>query len=198
MRKVTHTKWVNDDGFAFQFEPVEESLSIKKTKEGFEARYLAQDECYDTGRDEDDCLFLVHYHRSYWIERKSAISADDLRSWYQGEKIEQEKSFHIFAVSALIHSGVWLKLGQRSFESDSMGWDTSHVGAVLAAKKEFKTRKRAEKAAESLIDEANKINSGEVFLIVKEAYTKAKEPIDYDVVGGHVGLKYALNELKGF
>lgn len=199
MKKVVSTKYVDDNGMEFRFEPIDDTLTIKKTKGGYEARYLAQDDfsCQDD-MDDDNGLFLVHYHRDYWIEKKGIITEDDLREWYQGEKIVQEKEYHIFPVSALIHSGVWLQLGLRHFDCDAQGWDTSHVGAVLVSKDEWKSVKKAEKAAESLIEELNKINSGEVFGLVKETYDKDKTPLDVDSCWHFVGLGYAKESLKEF
>jgi hypothetical protein len=198
MKHVVKETWIDDDGMPFRFEPLEDTLTVTKTETGFEARYLIQDEI----RDADDLLgddsevFLVHYHRDFQRENKPVIVEDDLRSWYQGEKIAQEKDWFIFPVTALIHSGVWLKLGTGRFEMDAQGWDTSRVGAVLASKKSYKTKAKAEAAAETLIQAWNEILSGQVYCIVKETYTKSKKPLDYDLIGGYVGHKFALEELK--
>jgi hypothetical protein len=191
-------RFLSDDGFEFHSEPIEDTLTLKETKDGFEAKYLVQDECYDTDDRADEGLFHVNYHRDYWVENKKIITEDDLKEWYQTGKCSQQKEYHIFPLKSLIHSGVWLSLGTGGFECDTGGWDTSHVGAVLVSKKEWKTKAKAEKAAESFVDEANKLNSGDVYCCVREMFNKDKEPVDYDVCGGFIGFDYAKKSLKDF
>jgi hypothetical protein len=110
---------------------------------------------------------LVHYHRDFQVEDDKLVTEDDIRDWYNGKKIEAMKSHYIFPVSALIHSGVWLSL-ESSFPSDSGGWDTSHVGAILIPKTEVKTKTAAFKLAGSSIDSWNDILSGNVYGFIVE------------------------------
>lgn len=110
----------------------------------------------------DDNLFLVNYHRDFEVRRDEIITEDDVRSWYQGEKIEQSKQYHIFQLSMLSHSGVWLSLNS-SFACDAGGWDTSRVGVVLVSKKEAKTKEKAVKLADGLIESWNDCLSGNVY-----------------------------------
>jgi hypothetical protein len=91
------------------------------------------------------------------------VTEDDIREWYQGNKIPQMKEYWIFPVSAYIHSGVSLSLGNCSFPFDGGGWDTLHVGAVLCSKKEWKTSKKARKYAEGQIETWNDYLSGNVY-----------------------------------
>lgn len=132
--------------------------------------------------------FLVHFHRDCWIEN-DVISENNLREWYNGEKISQSTNYFIFAVSAYIHSGVVLSL-ENTFPSDGYGWDTSHVGAVLVDKKEAKTKKQAYKIAKSVVDEWNEYLSGDVYgFVVDEG--------EGDSCGGFYGdYKYAIEEAK--
>lgn len=124
---------------------------------------IFQDEDYnETPNDWGDGVTLVHYHRDFTIEAKKLISGHELESWYNGEKIEQEKTHYIFPVSALIHSGVWLSLSD-TFASDGGGWDTSHVGALLVDKKEAKSRKDAYRIASGTLQVWNDLLSGNVY-----------------------------------
>lgn len=183
-------------GFKFTFMPVEDSLTITKTEQGYEAKYLVLDEdAMPPDEWGDDSIFLVHYHRDCWVENKKVINENDLREWYQGEKISQTKEYRLFPVAALIHSGVWLSLS-TNFHEDPGGWDTSHVGAILVSKKEWKSYKKALKAAESLLETWNMYFSGDVYGIVKETYDKNKEQINQESVWGYYGYKYALQALK--
>ncbi len=195
IKKVT--SYINDDGFEFTFEPIEDSLTIDKTKDGFEVRYLAHDPYpLSPEEDGDDNLFLVHYHRDFTITNP-CITEDDLSNWYQGEKIPQEKDYHIFKVSALIHSGVRLSL-VYSFSCVSGGWAPSHVGAILASKKEWKTKEKAVYCAEKLIEIWNQYLSDDVYICIKELYDSEKKQLGCDCVRGYYGYKEALEELKTF
>jgi hypothetical protein len=55
-----------------------------------------------------DNLFLVHYHREFAVSRDDIITEEDCREFFAGEKIAQEKDYHIFLTKAYIHSGVVL------------------------------------------------------------------------------------------
>lgn len=187
--------YVNEDGFEFNFEPIEDTLSIRKTKDGFEARYLIQDEmCESPDEDGDDAVFLVNYHSDFQIERDNIITEDDVKAWYQAtRKVSQEKDYHMFALACLVHSGVWLSL-ESNFHCDPGGWDTSHVGVVLIAKAEGDAAKACE-LAQGLIEYWNKYLSGDVFCTVKEEYDKDKKPIDYECCGGCYGYNHAQEAL---
>ena len=214
VKKIVNTRYVDDEkGFEYTFEPIEDSITIKKTKSGYEARYLVQDEHYD-GPDErgDDGLFLVNYHRDFDVRRDSVITKDDLVNWYRGDfedykddpddenedgRFPLEEKYYIFKLACLSHSGVWLSL-RHSFDCDPGGWDTSHVGAVLVSKEEWPDRAKAIEAAEGLVETWNQYLSGDVYGCVVEYYDKKKQQIDHDSCWGFYGHKYALEELKGF
>jgi hypothetical protein len=193
------TVFENEDGFEFSHEPIEDTLLIVKTKGGFEARYLVQDDdpIYPDD-DGDESLFLVHFHRDFRVEKKDIIKRDDLAAWYNGEKIPQEKDYFIFKVSALIHSGVYLRLGSSAPQNSYMGFDDCHVGAVLVSKSEFKTRAKAEKAAAGLVENWNQVLSGDVYGCVVEFYNKDKEQIDLESCWNFCGYEEAKKELVDF
>lgn len=197
IKKRTTIRYTDEDEeFEFTFEPIERSLNILETPTGYEARYLTTDDFPQSPSEwEGDNLFLVNYHRDFWIENKKIISEKDLIAWYQGEIIPQTKDYHIFVLSALIHSGVWLSLNY-SFPEDSGGWDTSHVGAVLVSKKEWQTKQKAYTAAQSLVKKWNMYLSGDVYAIVVERFNKNKEQISHDEVWGYFGYDYAIKALQ--
>lgn len=212
VKKIVKTQYVDEEeGFDYSFEPVEDTITIKKVNGGFEARYLVQDS-YPIPPDEmdDDNLFLVNYHRDFDVRRDKVITKDDLVNWYRQEfddykedfddgneegKFPLEADYWIFPLSCLVHSGVWLSL-RRSFACDSQGWDTSHVGAVLVAKEEWPEEAKAIEAAESLVEQWNQYLSGDVYGIVKETYDKDKKQVDQDSCFGVYGYKYALEALQ--
>jgi len=195
MRKIT--TWINEDGFEFAFEPIEDTLKIRKHRGGFKATYLVQDELstFDSFID-DSSLCMVNYHRDFRIDQ-DMITEDDARAFYRGGAIPQQKDYWIFPMASYIHSGVRLYLGTASNPSGvGMGeWDTSHVGLVLVSKAEWKTRKKAEAAAEGLINESNLILEGQVYGIVAEYYDKNKKPIGApDSCWGYVGFEDTKRE----
>jgi hypothetical protein len=222
VKKRVVTSYIGEDehaGFEFTFEPVEDTLSIKKTKTGYEARYLVRD---DNSRspDEDDCgdnaLFLVGYHRDFTVDRSTrkdgrsvgCISQELARSIANGGKnedgevveaaMEYVKKYHIFGLEAYIHSGVALALAHEGGFPDRQ-WDVSQLGLVFVSKKEWCTRAKARKAAQGLIETWNCSLSGDVYGCVRETYNNKKEVVgDHDSCWGFYGYKYAIEELKTF
>ncbi len=190
------TIYFDEDGFKFTFEPIEDTLTIKETEDGFEARYLIQDECMDSP-DEwgDEELFLVHYHRNFWVEREKIITQNEVEAIYRGEKTEIEKEYHVFPVSAYIHGGVFLSLND-SFWCDAQGWDTSHAGLALISKKEIRYKKKALELAQGLVETWNIYLSGNVYCLVMETYDKEKTTLEYNILGGVYGYDCAAEELK--
>ena len=202
-----------EKGFEYKFEPIEDSIIIKDLEEkGYEVHYLVQDNdvVFSPDEDRDDNLFLVNYHRDFDVRNDKIISENDLKNWYRQEfddykeswddenevgKFPLEEKYHIFLLSCLVHSGVWLSL-QYSFICDTGGWDTSHVGAVLVSKEEWPEEEKAVEAAEGLVKTWNQYLSGDVYGIITEIYDKEKKQIDYDSCWGYYGYKEALAELK--
>ena len=205
VKKVVTTKYVEEEsGLEFKFEPIEDTISLKPIlsqseedeKKGYAyvLKYLSRDE-NPSSPDEwgNTDLFLVHYHRQFWVERKEMSEEQLMQVYKDGDG--ETKDYWIFPVSAYIHSGVGLSL-KDSFLMDSEGWDTSHVGAVCASKKEWKTREEALKAAESLLTEWNQYLDGKVYCCVREHLDANKESVDYDIVGGFYGEEYAKECLE--
>ena len=198
IKTVVTTRYVGEDGFEFTFEPVEDTLIIGTTPKGYVARYLVQDDNPQSpDENEDNGLFLVNYHRDFDVRRDNIIVKQNVADYYGGEKIPQEDKYHIFNLSMLSHSGVWLSLNS-SFTGDGGGWDTSHVGLVLVAKKEWHKRDKACKAAESLVNEWNAFLSGDVYGCVVEYYDENKKQINQESCWGYIGFEEAKKELKGF
>ena len=107
---------------------------------------------------DNDGLFLIANHRDFFVP-----PSRNERNFDVQEQIDARKrTHHVFLLEAYIHSGVSLALaGEGNFPDRQ--WDVSLLGAVFAAKDEWRTRKAARKAAESLIGEWNKYLSGDVW-----------------------------------
>ena len=180
----------------YRFNPIEQTIKVKKTKKGYTVKYLIQDlNPLSPDSDEDDEVFLVNYHRDFRVERNDIITEEEVIKWYNKEHIEPEKEYHIFMLSCLIHSGVWLSL-DRSFTSDPGGWDTSHVGVILVKKTLAKGYKKALRMANSLIEEWNAYLSGDVYCLVKETYDNEKNPLEYEISCNYYHFEYAKEALK--
>lgn len=197
IEKVVSVKYVGKeevDGFEFDHEPIEDSLTIVETEDGFEARYLVQDEDPQSPNEwGDDGLFLVNYHRDFDVRRDKVITKDEVIDWYRGG--EDKEDYWMFPLSCLVHSGVWLNL-RHSFACDSQGWDTSHVGVVMVRKAEWPEKEKAVEAAKSYVKTWNCYLEGDVYGIIKETYDKDKQQVDNDSCWGFYGYKYALEALK--
>ncbi len=219
IKKVTH--YVSEEGFEFTFEPVEDTVTITKTENGYEARYLVQDDnAMSPDEDEDEGLFLVGYHRDFTVNREkrkydketgrstvidNGISKELAQHIANGGKYEDGsidseakdyiKKYHIFGLEAYIHSGVVLALSNEGNFCDRQ-WDVSQLGLVFVSKEEWKTRVKAREAAIGLIETWNQYLSGDTYGIVKETYDKDKEQLDHDACWGFGGYDYALESLK--
>lgn len=197
MSVIKHTTYRTSDGFDLTFNPVEDTARTTETGTGYTVTYLTHDpDPQSPAEDADDSLFLVHYHRSFEVCRNAIVARDDVQDWYQGRTISQEDQYWIFAVSAYIHSGVQLRLGQVGFAMDTRGWDTSHIGLILASRTEFPTEIAAARAAEHLIGDWNAYLSGDVYGIVQETFDAQKRAIDQDSVWGYVGREWAARSLR--
>jgi hypothetical protein len=123
INKIQTTYWTDDEddyGLQFSFKPVEGTVKEWKTETGYAAKYLTLDE-YAERPDSDDALFLVHYHRQFWVTRDEIVTQNDAKDWYAGLTIPQMETYWIYPVSAYIHSGVFLYLGRGSHPFDHQG-----------------------------------------------------------------------------
>jgi hypothetical protein len=179
-KTMTRTITTTDTGLELSHKPQDDDDVIVEEMDGkITLRYLVQDDDpRPPNEDDDNGLFLVNYHRDFWVINDKFITRDQLASWYRGEKIEQAKTHWIFTLGMYSHSGVILRLGSKSFVGDSRGWDSSMNGAVFVRKDEWKLSAEAEKAAESLVQEWNNYLRGNIWGYVKDVFdAKTKERV---------------------
>jgi len=180
-KTMTRTITTTDTGLELSHKPQDDEDVIIEEKDGkITVKYLVQDTDPESPKEcEDDDIFLVNYHRDFWVTHDKMISEGTLRSWYAGEKIELEKTHWIFRLGMYSHSGVCLQLGSGRFNGDSQGWDSSMVGAVLVSKKVFRLSARAEKCAAGLVQGWNNYLSGDVWGYITDVFdAKTKERIE--------------------
>ena len=135
-------------------------LAEKIYYNGYYINVFYDDDVYSPADWSDD-VFLVHYHRDFWVDNKNA-TRDEIVRWYRNENEEIEKKYWIFPVSAYIHGGVVLSMGSGKGFPD-YEWDVSHVGAVLAERKRIKTAEDAYDECKSVVEEWNDYLSGDVY-----------------------------------
>ena len=107
--------------------------------------------------NDDDSIFLVGFHRDFYISTKEIKKPEDIKGW--------SKTHHVLALNAYIHSGVMLSISAFSDK-----WDSGQLGYVLVKRLAcWKTRKKAEFAARSLVDTWNKyLNGGFCGFIIED------------------------------
>lgn len=201
------------DGFEFTFKPEENTVIVTKQPKGdgvtpgYTVRYLVRDDAPQSPDDfGDDGIFLVGYHRDFYTDHGGKISRTLAQCIFKRGKDEAEddtenaqarewmKSHHIFPLEAYIHSGVSLALSREGNSPDRQ-WDVSQLGLVFVSKKEWRTRKAAEKAARAHIETWNQYLSGDVWGLVREDYREDKSQIEHESVWGYVGFEYAKKAL---
>lgn len=213
MKIKKKTVYVGDEGFEFALQPVDDTVQIKETETGFEARYLVQDDYPESPAEWDNTdLFLVGYHNQFTVNNDKIVTKDQcvdiFRYLYRPEeyKFDKEerdviksflKTYHIFGLEAYIHGGVALSLSYEGNFPDRR-WDVSQLGCVFVSKKYWRTKKSARKAAIGLIEYWNQYLSGDVYGCVVEYFDKDKKFKDIDCCFGFYGHKDALKELTNF
>jgi len=208
IRKEVKTRYIDDkQGLDYTFEPVDGSLTVKKVKGGYEARYLVHDDSPQSPDEwENDNLFLVAYHRDFTVESKLIDNQqaqnlckpdDELDIWEKDFVDAWKLKYHTFGLEAYIHSGVCLALSGKGDFPDRR-WDVSQLGLVFVSKETWPDEDKARDVAKSLIDEWNMYLSGDVYGCILERYDKKKKQIDYESCWGFYGYKNALEELKDF
>jgi hypothetical protein len=202
MKVKKKTIYYTDD-FEFTFEPIEDSLNIKETKEGYEVKYLTYDEYTENPFENWDGIGKF-YH---WKEqgKEEYLKYCELLG-YNPDTREKEKEDNPLAIriDKYEHGNIYYSIKGEGYQCR---WDTSHTWAVwypdkcaLEEIKRFKTKKEQRKRAIELARNAcqlfNNWANGNIYCIVKETYNKNKEKIDYDIVGGYFGGNDALKALE--
>lgn len=169
--KRVSTTYISDEGFSFTFEPVEDTVSIKETPGGYEARYLVQDnDCESPEEWENDGLFLVGYHRDFTVDRGSCA----LETIFRKEEFKKDNGYN-----------------GRAY-ADGYGWKS-----YAEAKKEGLINKQVRRGKYTpgiSKDLACAISENDG--IVKEEYNEKKEQINRDACWGFYGQDNALKALE--
>jgi len=209
----TRTHYVTDkaEGFELRFEPVEDSITVEKTDEGFTVKYLILDDNDQTNNPRENCDELgtmACFHRRYDLgDKNHGINSDDYSGWAVMEKaLIKAGAYVVLPLYLFDHSGITMSVDPERFRAcDSAGWDWGQVGFIFVNKdkvrKEYgklgkKTRERVTSVLLAEVETYDMYLRGEVYCCVRETFNPDKVQIDYDTCGGYIGEKYALEALK--
>ena len=204
IKTIVKKTYINDEGFSFTFEPIEDSLKIIKTKTGFEARYLIQDDNPIDTREDENLGTMVCFHRRYTLGDKTDLNSDMFNGWGELEDylIKEKKAIMILPLYLYDHSGISIKVGsfQGYLPQGHAEFDSGQVGFIYMTAENLKevgfAKNRVEKYLISEVETYNQYLKGDVYCIVKEIFNLNKESIDYDTVGGYYGYEETLKALK--
>lgn len=196
-------KYVHEDGFVFNFSPIEDTLKIKKTKTGYEARYLIQDDMPENPCDNDEGMGNFYHWKDMGKEELAkyceALAYDIDTHEPNGEKENPDA----VKIDKYEHSQIYYSVAG---EGTQCRWDTSHAWAVwlpsaclLDELKAYKGQARRKKCVEYARQACKTINqwqNGDVYCLVCERYGKDKTYIDHDTVGGYYGYSEAVTALE--
>jgi len=216
--KTVTTRYTDEKGFNFTFEPIENSLTIKRMAvnqkdgvknklgkiDGFEARYLTHDNDPIDPREDENLGNMVCFHKRYTLGDKTDLNSDMFDGWQEmyDYLIKEKKAIIVLPLYLYDHSGISMKVGsfQGLLPQGHAEFDSGQVGFVYCSKEDLKrigiTKSKAEKSLQAEVEVYNDYISDNVYSIVKETYDHNKEQIDYDVVGGYFGYDEALKSLK--
>lgn len=198
--KRTITTYTNEEGFDFTFEPIDGTLKITETKDGYTAKYLTTENDPIDPREDDNIGNMICFHRNYCLgDKQDEISKDSFNSWEELETylIKEKNAVVVLPLYLYDHSGISIRTcvhGQHS------SWDCGQVGFIYATKKQLITegitKNQLQKHLIGEVETYNSYISGDVYCTVRETYTKEKEKIDFDSVGNYIGYKYAVDALE--
>ena len=209
---ITKRTIYSTDDFDLTFEPIENSIKIKKTKQGYEVKYLTPDLNPDSPRNGDNLGSMVCFHRRYDLGDKTDLTSDNFNEWgeLKWHIIETKKAVVIAPLYMYEHSGIRIKIGDFYGSGLPQGharFDSGQIGFIYVdeekLKKEYSVKKitkkikeRARQVLESEIDTYDRYVSGDTYTIVKEIYNKNKEQVNMDCVGGFFGYEDSIEALE--
>ena len=145
---------------------------------------IFQDEFNHESPDDwgNEDMFLVAYHRDFYVERESFVQKSDAQLLIASDKSLKEdvedglldefdierldkikKEYFIFPLEAYIHSGIHLSIGNEGNYPDRQ-WDVSCIGLIFIRKDEAENQKdKAHIIAKGLLDTWNDYLSGNVY-----------------------------------
>jgi len=154
---------------------------------GVSVKIIIDEDAQSPQEDADNGLFLVANHREFYVpEPGQKRIGDDWETLHARYK----KTHWVFPIEAYIHSGVCLAFSHVGNFPDRQ-WDVSQVGAIFAAKSEWRLSAKARKAAEGLLETWNQYLGGEVYGFVCD-----DDGLHEDSCWGFYGLEYCEEQAR--
>ena len=200
VRKIVTTRYIDEkEGFEYQFEPIEDTLKIKKTKAGYEARYLIQENDPQDPREDENLGTMVCFHKRYTLGDKTDLTSEQFDGWKALEKylIEEKNAVVVLPLYMYDHSGISIATFRHGQHAS---WDCGQIGFIYATKEDIKRigikKSQVEKSLIHEVEYYNKYVQGDCYCLVKETYNAKKEYIDHDTLGGFFGYSEAVDALE--
>jgi hypothetical protein len=179
-------------------------IKIIKTKTGFEANYLIQDDDPIDPRTDINYSVMVCFHKRYDLGDKTDLNSSMFNGWEElyDYLLKEKKAIIILPLYLYDHSNLTIKIGSfyGLLPQGHAEFDSGQVGFIYCTKEDLKrigiTKARAKKSLMAEVEVYNQYIQGDVYCLVKETYNKDKEQIDYDTCGGYFGYKWAVRELE--
>jgi hypothetical protein len=184
------------DDFELNFEPIEDTIKIKKVKNGYEIKYLTPDTMPDNPRNWGNLGKMICFHRRYDLGDKHEYSIEDIK--------ELVKRQDVIALPLYLydHSGISMKTYPFGIHKN---WDCGQIGYIFVdydtIKKEYgkvnkKTKEQARKVLLAEVETFDMYIKGDTYNIVREDFNNKKEHKNYDIVGGFFGYEDSLKALE--
>ncbi len=195
------------EDFNLQFEPMESTISIEKTKTGYTIKYLINDDVPFNPREDEHLGTMVCFHKRYSsLGDKINLNFDNFNNWddlYDYLKNEK-KAIIILPLYMYEHSGISIKVGSFNglLPEGHARFDSGQIGFIYCTTGDLKrigTKKsNAIKRLKAEVDTYSDYVNGDCYCLVREDFNENKEQINYDICGGFFGIEYAEKALKSY
>ena len=194
-------KYIDENGFEFTFEPIQDTIKITEVKDGagYEARYLISDHDAESPREWDNFGTMLCFHKRYDLgDDTEGKTSEDFNGWEEVEAYlrKEKKAVVVLPLYLYDHSGISMRTYRHGQHAS---WDCGQVGFIYitaeALKKEGVTKAKAEKILIGEVETYDQYLRGDCYTLVKETYTANKTKIDHDTLGGFYGYEYAEKSL---
>lgn len=197
--------------FDLMFEAIDikdpDTYIVEEIPDGYKVKYISIDNDPENPRSGDNLGTMVCFHKRYALgDEEHGYREENFNSWDElKNKIDEDEDLVIILPLYLYdHSGITI----RTYPFEDR-WDSGQVGFIFVSvdkvRKEFSVTDitdemiyKIKTILEGEVEVYNAYLTNNVYRLVKEIFDKDKHQIDYEIVGGYYGIKYAKEELKNF
>jgi hypothetical protein len=188
-------------------EPIEDTIILTKTKNGYEMKYLVQDDEPASPRESENLGKMICFHNHYDLGDKHGYKTENYSGWDELKKdiVKKEQAVVILPLILYDHSGLSMSITREYPFNDP--WDSMHVGWIIANRevvlKEYNVKRitrgiiaKVTNILKSEVEIYNQYLVGDVYGIVRETYDADKQQVNQDSVWGFYGYGDAKEALK--